>query len=306
LIIKEKQKGHRELSDDDIKQFRILNCLIKKYEENNEKVEISTRDEHLSSHRVRRIIDELSLNQIIAKPLMGQGEYYFEILDKIRFRNYIYNLIGRILNKIPQDTFQQRFKKIDWHDPYLVKILGSLAVILIVAFGAFIWNSIQGSTEDELQPRVEIDSVSFFPTTFSCGQYSSFDLSYKVAHIGGAEVGFGQPFYTFINQTFNTCLENFTFFNNTPPNQALCYNKFTRGDKLIEACNPKFDPIFKETISVESNLNNLTRRMLNQFKAKNISDCKISEQVIICVELDEKGYCSEINTIDINYIRCKN
>ncbi len=185
----------------------------------------------------------------------------------------------------------------DWKNPYLVVTFG--------VFLALVGNSIFSGNDDvEQPPRVDIDSVSFFPSTFTCNYYSDFEVTYKVSHISGKRGGFGQPYYLFVNQTENTCLENFTFFNSTPAIHGLCSNTFDDGEK-IESCEPKFEPIFEKTIKVKSNLNNLTYTMMELFKNNSIRDCKISEQVQICVELDGIGHCSDIKTANIEYVGCK-
>ncbi len=301
LIMKEKRRGYTELSDDDIEQLKIFRFFLSNYEENNKSVNFSTRTEHLNHHKVKNIIDELELNQIITKPLgdIG-GRFYFEILDKVRYRDYILKSIELIINKIPRKTLFGFLGKLDWYNPYVVgfgvTVFGGLLLLIF-------WNMI--TSKPEPVPGIQIDSISFSPTTFLCGQYSNFDVTYKVGHVSGEGVGFGYPYYVLINQTKNTCLENFTFFNGTPSAHCLSFNKISDGKEEIAVCSSNVEPLFHKTITVKSNLNDLAYRMIDVFRDKNVSDCELSEQVKICAIFDDKDYCSSGRTVDITYVGCK-
>lgn len=312
-IIKEKQKGHIDLSDGDLKQLRILKYLLKKYENEEETVLFSTAEEQLNSHKVKKIIKELELNQIISDSTkyIGGG-YEFEIIENTRYRDYIYKLVEDIINKIPHDTVLCSLKRIDWQNPYIVgivcTIIGAILIYIFVIPISPQLSTIFWKNEEAIQlPRVEIESVHFSTNKFSCNyiRYPSFYVSYKIAHIDGKDVGFGQPFYQFINQTKNTCLDNFTFFNRTTQYHALCHNVYEYESGKKESCYAKIDPISEEVARATSYLNADFDHMLNIFRSKNVSDCDISEQVRICVELDSIMYCSQTKTFNLEYSACK-
>ena len=290
LIIKEKKQGYTELSDDDVKQLKVIKFFLGKYEENNSNVSLGTQDEHLSHYKVRNIINELELNNIVTQVI--------QITDRIQYRNYLYKLVEETIDKIPRTEFNF-FKKINWHDPWIVTIGGTIIASLILLFLAFMFSWPPFTPEEP--PRIEIESASFEPTYFGCNNNHEFDIKYKVAHIGGVGVGFGQPYYIYVNQTKNTCLEDFTFFNSTQVAHPLCYNTFYKGNDEVEACNPKFEPINKETVLVVSHQNSLSYRMTKIFEENNVSTCEISEQVKLCVDLDGTGYCSQPKDVDINF-----
>ncbi len=303
-IIKEKTKGHANYSEDDIKQLRIIKFLLKIYEEDKGVTGFSTQEKKLSYHRVKNLLNELELNQIITEPFSAMGGFFsFEILDRVRYRDYLYKIIELVLEKFPKEHFVESLKKFDFNNQYVVglvvTIIGGLIVGMILFF---LLQPYQNQTEP---PQIRIDSVSFSPNAFTCNAAPQFKVSYKVAHIGGKEVGFGQPYYIFLNQTSNTCLQNFTFFNSTGIAQPLCYNIFYRGNQIREACTPKFEPIFKETIRIDSDLSILVTRMLKEFKEKRVADCMVSEQVKVCVNLEDVEYCSDNQTVEISYIDCE-
>ena len=92
VIIKEKKQGHQELSDDDIRQLKIIKLLLENYEEEKEDISFIANNEGLSYHKVRDFINELDFNGIITYVIQSMGGHFsFKITDKIRFRNYIIN-----------------------------------------------------------------------------------------------------------------------------------------------------------------------------------------------------------------------
>ncbi len=299
-IIKEKRNGHTELSDDDIKQLKVIRFLLNKYEENTSNISLTTRDEQLSHYKTKDIINELELNNIITQVVQGLGGHFnFQITDRIRYLNYLYKLIEELIKKIPSSNFSLKFK-IDWKNPYVVGFIVTVGGgLLILIIWVLLTNPFSLLLKEP--PRIEIESASFNPTYFGCDNNHVFDIKYKVAHIGGSEVGFGQPYYVFVNQTKNTCLDNFTFFNSTRVIHPLCYNTFYKGKDEVEACNPKFEPINRETILVESHQNSLSYRMTDIFNENNVTGCEITEQIKLCVDLDGNEYCSIPKDVNLKY-----
>lgn len=298
-IIKGKKQGYTELSDDDVKQLKVIKFFLGKYEENNANVSLATREEHLSHYKVRNLINELELNNIVNPVFQSVGGHFnFQINDRIRYRNYLYKLVEETLNKIPNLEFDL-FKDINWHNPWIVTIGGTIIASLVLLFLAFLFSWSPFTPEEP--PRIEIESASFEPTSFGCDNNHIFDIKYKVAHIGGGDVGFGQPYYMYVDQIKNTCLEGFSFFNSTKVEHPLCYNTFYKGNDEVEACDPKFEPINKETVLVVSHQNSLSYRMTKIFEENNVSTCEFSEHVKLCVDLDEIGYCSAPKEVNINF-----
>ena len=188
--------------------------------------------------------------------------------------------------------------KRNWQNPWLVTIVGGLILLFIWAVIAQPWEEFTNP------PRIEIDQITFSPNTFNCGIYSDMQINYKIFQVGGKDTGRGQPYYLFVNQTKNSCMGNFTFFNKTPI--AMCNSPhFDIHGELLEGCSPKFDPLTKEPRRIKSRLSTEVRNMLDTFKNANVSDCNISENIKICAAIDEKPYCSGIQEININYIACK-
>jgi len=264
---------------------------LKKVEEKKEDVGFTANKEELSYHKIRDLIDELELNRIIAMVHKAIGGYFgFKIIDEIKFRNYLYLLIEEILHKI-DGTKKKRLGnlKIDWKNPWIVGIGTGIILIILGTIFALIFNSVpKNSTE------IGFDFVSFKPHSFLCNNNYDFNITYRIAHIDGKPVGFGQPYYIFINQTKNTCLDNFTFFNNSRTKNLLCYNKFYEGNEIIgEACNPELEPLNHRTITAVSDQSQLVWNMKNSFRVNNISDCEIEEQIKICIESDGKNYCDK-------------
>ncbi len=300
-IMKEKKKGHTELSDDDIKQLKAIRFLLSKYEEGNESTSLVTRQEYLSHHKVKNIINDLELNNIITYVSHGiGGQFSFTITDMVSYRNFLYKLIEEILNKIPKGIpLIEKIRHFNWKDNLRNIILG---VFITVVGGVIAGLLLSRLLEEQPEPpRIEIKSASFQPTSFQCSQTSEFDMKYKVAHIGGTDVGFGQPYYVFVNQTKNTCLRNFTFFNSSLDVHLLCYNTFYKGKDVVEACDPEFDPIHKETVTIESHQSSLPNRMIEIFKGSNLTSCELTENIKLCVKLDGNGYCSMPNEVEIKY-----
>lgn len=142
LVINEKQKGYRELSDDDINTLEVLKFLLTKYEENIKNLSFSTKNEQLNYNKVKNIVNDLSLNEIITDPLIGMGgDYLFEVLDKVRFRNFIYKSIELIIQKVP-NGFTEITRYFNWKDNVLFRriVIG----ILITAIGTVIGGIILG------------------------------------------------------------------------------------------------------------------------------------------------------------------
>lgn len=298
-IIKNKESGHQELSNDDIKQLRIIGFFLKKYEEQKEDVSFNSNENALSHHRVRNFINDLELNGIITYVAPTMGRFFFKITDKIRFRNFLYESAKEIIEKIPkEEKIYDKIKSIKWKE-YISKIIIG---VLILVIGTVIATMIVKGINKE-PPKIEFDFVDFNPTSFSCNYDYDFNITYKVAHVSGDPVGFGQPYYKFINQTKNTCLDDFTFFNSSGVSHALCYNTFYEDNEVVgEACNPELEPINQKTIKITSDQNQLVSRMKNLFRENNISSCEINEEIRLCISLEGKEYCdNKVSTLKMNY-----
>jgi hypothetical protein len=145
LIINEKQKGYSELSDDDINTLEVLKFLLTKYEERINKLSFSTQNEQLNYNKVRNIVNDLSLNEIITDPLIGLGgDYFFEILDKVRFRNYLYKSIELIIQKVP-NGFTEITRYFNWKDNVLFSkiVIGIVIAVIGTVIGGIILGHIQ-------------------------------------------------------------------------------------------------------------------------------------------------------------------
>ena len=301
-IIKNKESGHQELSNDDIKQLKIIEFFLKEYEKHKENIGFSSNENALSHHKVRNIINDLEMNGIVTYVIQAMGGHFsFKITDKVRFRNFLYESAKEIIEKIPlkenlHDKVKKlNLKKIDWKNPWIVTIVGGLVVGIILL-------AIASNSGGE-PPNIEFDFVDFNPTFFSCDYDYDFNITYKVAHISGEPVGFGQPYYKFINQTKNTCLNDFTFFNSSGISHALCSNTFYEDNQVVgEACNPELEPINQKTVKIVSDQSQLVSRMKTLFRENNVSSCEINEEIILCISLDEEEYCdNRISTLKLNY-----
>jgi|SRR5208283_3396946 len=137
-IIKKKTRGHNNFSEDDIKQLKVLQFLLKFY--NQSDVNFSIQDERYE--RIANILDELELNKIITKPLTALGGLFqFRILDRVRYRDYIYKLIELIIEKFPKEDYLAFLKKIDLDNQYIVGIIvtviGGILLYLILKYEKF-------------------------------------------------------------------------------------------------------------------------------------------------------------------------
>jgi hypothetical protein len=304
-IINNKSTGHTEVSEDDIKELKVIGFLLKQYEGHSTSVNFTTQDEHLSHHKTKQIVEDLELNRIITKPLMGFGGVcFFEVLDRIAFRDFLYGLTIQCVHKLPQDrSIIEWFKKLNWKDNSKAIMLMVIGTVIATLITTPIINYFYHTDEPT---RIEVKGIGFDTTFFSCNKHVPFNVEYKVAHISGKNAGFSQPFYVFLNQTNNNCLNNYTFFNSTPEAHLLCFNTQENQFGKQETCTPMIDPLSDSTSKVISNMNDIGYNLINTFFERNVTTCNLTEQIKVCVTADDNTYCSEPKTADISYQGCNN
>lgn len=137
-ILFKKLKGYKNLSEDDIDNLNIIQELLKFYENNKKEVNIG-RTQNVDYNKTKLIIDNLETNHIIAHVSWGMGWIcLFEIIDSNRFRDFLYNKIEEIMEKIPDYNLIKLIKKfkpskkIKSRSLILISLIGFIASILTI------------------------------------------------------------------------------------------------------------------------------------------------------------------------------
>jgi len=92
-----------EFSDSDIKLLNVIRFLLVEYEENKENISFIARDQNLSFHRVKEVLTNLRDAGIITILQLNLSRAVnFNIVDKIKFRDYLYAHVQSVCNKYPK------------------------------------------------------------------------------------------------------------------------------------------------------------------------------------------------------------
>lgn len=128
-ILTNKEEGYVNFSNDDIENLNIFQELLKYYEKNQKRVSLQKSSE-LDYDKTKLILDELALNQIISGLLGGIGWFFeFQIIDMVRFRDYLYKRIEEIMSKLPGGFKFSNLKT--FLEPTINKVLAGLIVTIL-------------------------------------------------------------------------------------------------------------------------------------------------------------------------------
>ncbi|MCK4669793.1 MAG: hypothetical protein KAT43_01225 [Nanoarchaeota archaeon] len=118
LIITEEREGFKNISSSDIDTLKILRILLEKLQDiDKDSISFASmewREKNLNLSKLEKLVEELEMNGISTQSLKSFGGHiYFEVLDKIQFRDYIYLAIDEIIAKLksPQKEPEEKGRK---------------------------------------------------------------------------------------------------------------------------------------------------------------------------------------------------